>query len=254
MVSIGVFRSKKRMSSFDEVGRPVTRLLHWEDAYMREFEAEVVSTKANTVTLNRTCFFASSGGQPSDTGQIDTLRVVDVRKDSAEIIHTLGREPSFRKSEVLHGSIDWERRYRIMRLHSACHVVSGVLLKEFNVRKHTGIQIRDAKARMDFDMDMLDQNRAVTIHREANRIVDEGHAIVARIVSWDEVNRDVELKTVSEGRYERIDVPRILEIVGFDKQLDGGTHVRNTLEIGRIKIVNRENKGKNNKRITLVVE
>jgi misacylated tRNA(Ala) deacylase len=222
---------------------------------MREFSAQVVSVNGNEIILDRTCFFPSSGGQPNDTGEIEKLRVTGVRRgNDGEIIHVVEGEPESGVGEVVHGRIDWDRRYRIMRLHSACHVLSGVLLKSFNVRKHTGIQIRDDRARMDFDMEKLDQSVVELIEKEANKIVSEGHEIVARIVTWDDVNLDSELKTVSEDRYEKIDAPRILEIVGFDRQLDGGTHVRNTIEIGRIRIVKRENKGKSNKRITLVVE
>ena len=150
--------------------------------------------------------------------------------------------------------IDWDRRYRIMRLHSACHVMSGVLLKDFDVRKHTGIQIYDDRARMDFDMEKLDQTTAEEIEAAANRIVTEGHEISAKITSWEYVETEPDLKTVSGERYDRSSVPRILEIAGLDRQLDGGTHVSNTREIGRIRIVRRENKGRSNKRIVLVVE
>lgn len=141
-----------------------------------------------------------------------------------------------------------------MRLHSACHVMSGVLLRSFNVRKHTGIQISEDRARMDFDMEKLDQVVSQEIEKEANKVIESHLDIIAKILTWDKVDRDSDLKTVSEDRYEKFDVPRLLEIVGFDRQLDGGTHVLNTKEIGKIKIVKRENKGKNNKRIVIVVE
>jgi len=103
-------------------------------------------------------------------------------------------------------------------------------------------------------MEKLDQSIAQAIENEANRIVESRYDIIARVLTWEEVSRDPDLKTVSEDRYEKFDVPRLVDIVGFDRQLDGGTHVLKTKEIGRIKIVRRENKGKNNKRITLVVD
>ncbi len=229
-------------------------MLFWEDAYMQGFDAKVISTRENELILDSTCFFASSGGQPSDTGTIGGLRVLEVKSEGGDIIHALEREPSFKVGEAVYGKIDWERRYRIMRLHSACHVMSGVLLKAFGVRKHTGIQISEDKARMDFDMEKLNREVADVIEREANRVIEDHRDIIARITSWEEVNQDAELRRVSEDRYEKIDVPRILEIVGLDKQLDGGTHVRNTNEIGRIRIIGEENKGKNNKRIVLAVD
>jgi misacylated tRNA(Ala) deacylase len=232
----------------------LTRLLFWEDAYIKEFDATVVGLVGNTVELDQTCLFSSSGGQPSDTGELGGVRVVDVRRGAkGELLHVLQSEPTFRLGEIIHGAIDWERRYKIMRLHSACHVMSGVLLKSFDVRKHTGIQISDDKARMDFAMEKLNSEIANAIEKEANRVVRESHDIVAKVVTWDEVNRDAELKTVSADRYERIEVPRILEVTGLDRQLDGGTHVRNTSEIGYIKIIGRENKGKSNKRLVLTV-
>jgi misacylated tRNA(Ala) deacylase len=232
----------------------MTRLIFWEDAYKREFDARVISSNGVEVVLDQTCFFASSGGQPSDTGTISDRRVVDVRKEENDIVHVLEKRPSFNAGDLVHGVIDWERRYRIMRLHSACHVISGVLLKGFNVRRHTGIRIYEDRARMDFDMEKLDATILEAIEREANKIVESHLEIVARILSWEEVKRDPELMTVSEERYEKFEAPRVLEIAGFDRQLDGGTHVANTREIGKVRIVARENKGKNNKRITLIVE
>jgi Ser-tRNA(Ala) deacylase AlaX len=106
---------------------------------MREFDAQVVRIDGSVAELDRTCFFASSGGQPCDTGEIDGLKVIDVRRGAnGALLHTLEREPSFKTGYEVRGSIDWERRYKIMRLHSACHVMSGVLLKSYNVRRHTG--------------------------------------------------------------------------------------------------------------------
>jgi Ser-tRNA(Ala) deacylase AlaX len=222
---------------------------------MREFDSRVTFIDRDEVVLDQTCFFASSGGQPSDTGLIGGVRVLDVKRGAnKDIVHVLETEKDVKVGQILNGRIDWDRRYKIMRLHSACHVMSGVLQKSFNVRKHTGIQIHEDKARMDFDMEKLDQAIVQAIENEANRIVESHHDITARVLTWEEVNRDPDLKTVSEDRYEKFDVPRLIDIVGFDTQLDGGTHVLNTREIGKIKIVRRENKGKNNKRITLVVE
>ncbi len=233
----------------------MTLLLFWEDAYSIEFDAKVISIHQNELIIDQTCFFASSGGQPSDTGSINGQRVVDVKRTyNGDIIHVLEAEPDFKMNQPLHGKIDWDRRYKIMRLHSACHVMSGVLLRSFNVRKHTGIQISEDRARMDFDMEKLDQVVSQEIEKEANKVIESHLDIIAKILTWDKVDRDSDLKTVSEDRYEKFDVPRLLEIVGFDRQLDGGTHVLNTKEIGKIKIVKRENKGKNNKRIVIVVE
>src|SRR5487761_505195 len=182
----------------------LTRLLFWEDAYMKEFDGTVISINQNEVILDQTCFFASCGGQPSDTGSINGKKVVDVKRaDNSDIIHALEAEPDFKIDQVVRGRIDWDRRYKIMRLHSACHVMSGVLLKSFNVRKHTGIQISEDRARMDFDMQKMDRDIVQAIEREANKVIESHLDIVAKMLTWGEVNKDAYLKTVSEGRYEK---------------------------------------------------
>ena len=233
----------------------MTRYLFWQDSYMRDFEATVTEKNEKELLLDQTCFYPSGGGQPSDTGTINGIRVNDVIKlDSGEIVHILENTAGIEKGMTVNGNIDWGRRYRLMRLHSACHVVSGVMAKSFGVRKHTGIQISEESARMGFDMQKLDSDVSESIESEVNKVISEGHSIVAEMLTWAQVNSDPALKTVTEERYEKIDVPRVLDIVGLDRQLDGGTHVRNTLEIGRIKIIRHENKGKSDKRVTFVLE
>ncbi|MCL5783288.1 MAG: alanyl-tRNA editing protein [Candidatus Thermoplasmatota archaeon] len=232
----------------------MTRYLFWEDSYAREFETQVMSASGNEIILNSTCFYPSSGGQPSDTGTINGIDVIDVRKrEDGEIVHTLQSVGGIGSGDTVKGILDWDRRYRLMRLHSAGHVVSGILSKNFGVRKHTGIQIYEDRVRMGFDIARLDKEVSTSIESEFNRVVAENHQIVAKMLTWELVNSDSSLKTVSEDRYEKIDVPRVLDIVGFDKQLDGGTHVRSTGEIGEIEIIGRENKGRNDKRIIFTI-
>lgn len=233
-----------------------TRKLFWEDAYQKEFDAKVLAIDGNKVILDQTCFYATSGGQPCDTGELNGIKVIDVVKDEEDnIIHVLEREPDFKVGDVVHGKIDWGRRYGIMRLHSAAHVISAVLVKNFGNVLFTGSQIYPDRARMDFNIEKLDEEVAKTIEEKANEVVTMALPITSRIISKEELELNPNLQRLADvSHYQQFKVFRVVEIEGLDAQLDGGTHVANTKEIGRIKIVKRENKGKNNRRITIIVE
>lgn len=228
--------------------------LFWKDAYLKEFEAKVLEIDGNKVILDKTCFYARGGGQPSDKGWLNGILVLDVQKRGKDIIHVLEREPDFKVSDKVKGKIDWERRYRIMRLHSAAHVISYVIVKNFGNVIFTGSQIYEDRARMDFNLPQFNAEVASLIEKEANEIVEKAIPIKTYFVTKEEVEKNPWLKRVDPKLYEKFDVLRVVEIEGLDAQLDGGTHVKNTKEIGRIKIVKRENKGKNNKRIYIQVE
>jgi misacylated tRNA(Ala) deacylase len=233
-----------------------TRKLYWEDAYQKEFDAKVLGIDGNKVILDQTCFYASSGGQPGDVGELNRIKVLDTVKDEEEnIIHVLEKEPDFKVGDVVHGKIDWERRYKIMRLHSAAHVISAVLVKNFGNVLFTGSQIYPDRARMDFNIEKLDGEVVRTVEEKANEVVEMGLPITSRIISREEVESNPSLMRLADtSHYQQFKVLRVVEIKDFDVQLDGGTHVANTKEIGKIKIVKRENKGKNNRRITIIVE
>ena len=141
-----------------------------------------------------------------------------------------------------------------MRLHSAAHVISYVIVKNFGNIIFTGSQIYEDRARMDFNLPQFNAEVASLIEKEANEIVEKAIPIKTYFVSKEEVEKNPWLKRVDPRLYEKFDVLRVVEIESLDAQLDGGTHVKNTKEIGKIKIVKRENKGKNNKRIYIQVE
>jgi len=233
-----------------------TKKLYWEDAYQKEFDAKVLAIDGNKVILDQTCFYAASGGQPGDTGELNGIKVLDTIKDEEEnIIHVLEKEPDFKVNDVVHGKIDWERRYNIMRLHSAAHVISAALVKNFGNVLFTGSQIYPDRARMDFNIEKLDEEIVKKIEEKANEIVEMGLPITSRIISREELESNPNLMRLADtSHYQQFKVFRIVEIKDLDAQLDGGTHVANTKEIGKIRIVKRENKGKNNRRITIIVE
>lgn len=231
-----------------------TRRIFWEDSYQKEFHGKVLGINGNKVILDQTCFYATSGGQPNDIGEINNLKVIDVFYNNDDIIHVLEKEPEFKINEIVHGKIDWNRRYNIMRLHSAIHVISAVLVKNFGNVLFTGSQIYPDKARMDFNLKKLDDEIVKIIEEKSNEIIKLNIPIKSRIINKGEFEFNKEFfRLLDTSHYEKYNVLRIVEIEGVDAQLDGGTHVKSTSEIGKIKIVKRENKGKNNKRITIIV-
>jgi len=233
----------------------MTRKLYLEDSQQKEFDTKVVAINGNQLTLDQTCFYAAAGGQPGDTGEINGIKVLGTIKGAdGNVIHVLEGEPEFKVGDTIHGIIDWSRRHRIMRLHTACHIISGVVYQQFNNAKFTGSQIYEDKARMDFDIEKFDEEVARIVETETNEIIDLDLPVTARMLDWEDVQKDKDLFRVQHELYSKYDKPRIVVIGDFDKQLDGGTHVKSTKEVGRIKIVKRENKGRHNKRITIIAE
>jgi misacylated tRNA(Ala) deacylase len=228
----------------------VAELLFREDPYLRACEATVTAVHEGGVELDRTIFYPLGGGQAGDTGRVGEWRVVDTRKGGSgdSVIHVL--EPGARPTPgtKLPIEIDWERRYRLMRLHTALHLL-GSLVKA----PVTGGRIAEDKAHLDFDIEM-EKLAKDDIEARVNALVD---AKIDTRVSWitdAELDARPDLvKTMSvapprgEGRV------RLLEIPGLDLQACGGTHVRNTGEIGRLAVARIRSEGKRNKRVTLTL-
>lgn len=227
----------------------MTELLFRDDAYLKSCSATVVALHGDAIELDRTVFYPAGGGQPGDSGTIAGLRVADARKgeDGERVLHVLAPgaplPPPRTEVEV---EIDWERRYRHMRFHTALHLLCAVVRAPV-----TGGRIAADKAHLDFDVEM---ERLVKEDIEAglNALVAAGHAASARWVSEAELDARPELvRTMSvapprgEGRV------RLLEIPGVDLQACGGTHVANTREIGRLAVARIRSEGKRNKRVTL---
>jgi misacylated tRNA(Ala) deacylase len=234
----------------------MTVKLFWQDSYQKEFDTTVASVNGTGAVLDQTCFYATSGGQVGDTGEINRIKVLDtVRGENEDIVHILESEPDFKSGDVVHGKIDWERRYTIMKLHSSAHVISAVLVKNFGNVLFTGSQIYPDRARMDFNIEKLDEEIVKILEEKSNEVVKMSLPIISRIISAEELESNQNLMRLADtSHYEKFKTLRVVEIKDFDVQLDGGTHVANTSEIGKIKIVKRENKGKNNRRITIIVE
>jgi len=239
----------------------VTEKLFWKDMYLGEFEATVTGVEGNVVYLDRTAFYPTGGGQPSDTGIIvskgSTYTVVNVEKSGEDVAHTLGNSEGLSIGDEVKGSLDWERRYAHMRYHSAIHVIDGIFAKLHSQEGFlTGGQIYQDRARIDIDMSDYSREKIEEIIAQCNSFMREGHSIYQKFISRDEALAIENLSRTAPGRelIGKLENVRVIVIDGLDEQADGGTHVRDTREIGTIRIRKIENKGKRNKRIDFVLE
>jgi misacylated tRNA(Ala) deacylase len=235
----------------------LTELLFLRDAYRRDFQARVTAVRERSVTLDVTAFYAQGGGQPGDQGVLvvegDRYAVVDTRKEAGEVWHHLDRGPPAVGAAV-RGELDWPRRYRLMRYHSALHVLCGVIYHQFGVLV-TGGQMYPDRARMDFALEDLNRDRVRGIEEATNQIVARGIPIRVHFISREAIPAEGDLiRTQINLLPPEIKEVRVVEIVGVDQQADGGTHVQNTAEIGAVRVVRTENKGRINKRMEIVVE
>jgi len=231
----------------------VTELLYLVDAYLREFSARVVAVRDDEVQLDRTAFYVTGGGQPHDTGTLGPAsEVIDVHKEGDEVWHRL-RGPIPAVGDQVVGTIDWDRRHALMRTHTALHVLCGVIWNAYEVPV-TGGNMEPLAARMDFEFDPLPEGFGSHVEKLVNDELARDRRIeVSFLPRRDAVlDRDL-IRTKVSLVPEHVAEVRVVDIVGLDKQADGGTHVRSTGEVGRIRVVKTESKGKGNKRIRLEV-
>lgn len=246
-----------------------TDLLFLRDAYLREFEATVtgVDPVERSVALDRTAFYATGGGQPHDTGLLAGLAVICVEKargvpgqdtavgSATPIWHKLAGDGALPKvGDVVHGELDWKRRHQLMRTHTALHVLCGVIWNEWGVPV-TGGSMEPLSARMDFEFAPLPDDFSARVQEKVN-----AELVADRPIEVTFLPRGVVLSEAGLIRTKVSLVPdyvpeiRVVDIVGLDRQADGGTHVRSTAEVGKVVVVKTESKGKANKRIRLRVE
>jgi misacylated tRNA(Ala) deacylase len=229
-----------------------TELLYLRDAYQRTFSATVVDRRNDAVALDRTAFYPTGGGQPHDEGTIDQIAVTDVRKEGDVVWHTLAGPPPA-SGAVVDGAIDWERRHALMRTHTALHVLCGVIWNEWAVPV-TGGNMEPLSARMDFEFDPLPEGFGPRIEELVNGELAADRAVNVEFLARGEAVGDADLiRTKVNMIPESVSEIRVIDIAGLDKQADGGTHVRSTAEVGRIRVVKTESKGKGNKRVRLEV-
>ena len=237
-------------------GTVTTELLYLTDAYLREFDATVTAVDASgrVVQLDRTAFYATGGGQPHDTGTLAGIPVVDVRKDGGNTWHTLGGDdPLPSAGDAVHGELDWERRHALMRTHTALHVLCGVIWKEWG-KAVTGGNMEPLRARMDFEFDPLPEGFGRRVEELVNAELAAARPIAVSFLPRGTAVMDEDLiRTKVNMIPESVSEIRVIDIIGLDKQADGGTHVHSTAEVGRIRVLKTESKGRGNKRVRLQV-
>ena len=236
----------------------VTELLYQSDSYLREVDAVVKSVTNEGVRLDRTVFHPTSGGVAHDTGYIECCggryEVIDVilNKGLGEVIHKLSSVKGLVPGVKVHEVINWRRRYRLMRLHTAAHIISAIMYRDYGALI-TGGEIQPEKARDDFSIESMDRSLFEEAVRRANDVVRKGIEVKTYWLSRDEAMRIEGVVKLASRAPPNIKILRIVEIPGVDIQADGGPHVRNTSEIGEIKLLKVENKGRRRKRIYYTV-
>lgn len=237
-----------------------TELLYLRDAYLAEFDATVVDvdTDGHRVALDRTAFYPTGGGQATDTGDLvidgTTVSVTEVRKEGATAWHSIAADDELPDvTTTAHGRIDWDRRHQLMRTHTAMHILCGVIWNEYGVSV-TGGNMEPLAGRMDFEFDPLPDGFAATIEEAVNAEIAQDRPIEVSFLPRAEALADDDLiRTKVNLIPESVTEIRVVDIVGLDKQADGGTHVHSTAEVGHFTVVSTKSKGKGNKRIRVEI-
>ncbi len=234
----------------------MTKLLYLDDSYLKEFDAKVEEVNDKGIVLDRTAFYPVGGGLPSDTGFIEysgeRIRVREVIKQGGKVYHVVEKS-DIPVGAIVKGIIDWDRRYRIMRLHTAAHVLSGLLYSMVGVLI-TGNAIRENRAHIDFSLEKTDRELFQKVIEEANKVISEGRKVKIYYMEREKVLQTPGMIKLAGRLPPNIPVFRIVEIERIDIQPDGGVHVANTKEIGEIELLKIQNKGRNRKRLHFTVK
>lgn len=234
----------------------MTELLYQTDSYLQTFEATITSLDATNrgVLLDRTAFYPGGGGQLNDTGTLVVagreLPVIKVKKGPEGVWHILGGDfdlPS--QGVMISGKIDWQRRYQLMRTHTAMHILCGVVFRDYGAQV-TGGDMEPLKGRMDFEFETLSKELVSVIEAAVNEEVRAAREVRVNILPREQAFQIPDLiRTKINLLPPGIEFVRTIELVGLDLQADGGTHVHNTAEVGRMHVTDYKSKGKINKRI-----
>lgn len=233
-----------------------TKLLYHTNSFTYECSAKVVAVEGDEIALDATVFYPGGGGQMADRGVISwqgqEASVIAMNKRRDVVWHTLDSLPPKVGTEVV-GTIDWDFRYRMMRTHTALHILCGTIWKDYGVQV-TGGQMYPDRARMDFAMENVDKERIAAIEARVNAAIEADYPIRVYTLPREKAFEIPDLvRTKINLLPPAIEKVRIVEIVGLDLQADGGTHVNHTQEVGGIKITKTENKGRINKRLEIVL-
>ena len=237
----------------------MTKLLFQTNSYLKEFNAKVIdiNQQEKTIVLDQTAFYPGGGGQPYDIGEIvlDSAipKITKVKNVGGKIFHWIEADLPSAGTSLL-GKIDWARRYKLMRTHSALHVLCGVVWRDYSAQV-TGGNMEPLKGRMDFEFENLKKELVQEIENTVNTEIQKSHEIRTKILPRDEAFQIPDLiRTKINLLPEYIKEVRTVEIVGLDLQADGGTHVKNTKEIGHVQVIDYKSKGSINKRIYIKLD
>jgi misacylated tRNA(Ala) deacylase len=236
----------------------VTELLYLTDSYLREFTATVAEAEADGVILDRTAFYPQGGGQQSDTGLLlddegHEYVVRKVRRIKGRVVHAIDGELPQTGANVK-GVVDWDHRYKLMRTHTALHILCGVIWRDYGASV-TGGNMEPLKARMDFELESMSSAFSEEVEAKINAEVAAARPVRIDILPREEAFQIPDLiRTKINLLPESIQEVRVVEIEGLDLQADGGTHVANTKEVGRIRVTGHESKGRINKRLRIEIE
>lgn len=233
----------------------MTEELATRDAYLRECTATVVRSGPEGVVLDRTVFYPRGGGQPGDTGSLEwdglVARVADTCREGGEVLHILAGGPLPPSGATVRAVIDWERRHLLMRTHTALHVLSAVVWRHYGA-KVTGGNMEPGQARMDFELESMSVEFGREVEERLNAALAESHPVQVLLLPRAEALADPDLiRTKVSLVPEHVDPIRVVDIAGVDRQADGGTHVADTIEVGRVLVTKTESKGKGNKRMRI---
>lgn len=210
----------------------VTKRLYYEDPYMRQFRAKVVAASGNEVTLDATAFYPSGGGQVCDTGELEGVRVASARKVDDGIVHELERELPLVVGQEVQCSLDWDKRYRTMRLHSAAHIVFYVMQEVFGAHPASSGLVDHEKDRNDYLFESrIDREKLKAVSENVNEVIARGYPV--RV--WQE----------GETRYWKIEPYPVMKCAG--------THVHNTSEIGPVEVTRGKKPGRGRERIETIL-
>jgi misacylated tRNA(Ala) deacylase len=231
-----------------------TKPLYLYDSYLKEFEAKILQITGNQVILDQTAFHPLTGGVAHDTGcllkanlRYEVVRV-EINKETKEITHTLGEEVELNQGDLVQGSLDWDRRYKLMRLHTAAHLIAAIMYTDYNALI-TGGQVDPEHAKLDFNLPRTDREIFKAAVGKATKEAYKGVQLKTYFLARDEALKMPGVVKLAEKMPPQEKELRIVEIPGIDLQADGGPHVKNTNEIGEIQLLKIENKGKNQRRL-----
>lgn len=216
--------------------------------YVREFDGKVVSVEGNRVVLDQTAFYPRGGGLVSDIGRLGTVNVTEVVKEGDNVFHTVDNPAAVKVGEILHGQIDWERRYKVMKMHTTAHILCAIVNRETGALI-TGNQINPDESRIDFNLEQFDREKLSVYVAAANDVVKRGVEVKTYFMNREQALSTPGVVKLANALPPSVEELRIVQIGDVDTQADGGVHVGNTREIGEIVVDKAENKGKNNRRV-----